>query len=88
MARILVAHSVEKALLELGNPAFEKVNDELLKNYNCYLFDCYEHPEYLTHILKEAYEESFPKIIQSIRKNLGEYVTHNKIEPFLNEVNI
>jgi len=43
------------------------------KNYHCYLTDCYEHPEYLSEVLKKLYGNSRNDVIESINKKLEEF---------------
>jgi hypothetical protein len=65
--------AVEKTLLNIGKQTYDKVIDMLNEKYHSYLTDCYEHPEYLSEILKELYGNSQNVIMQSIKKELEEF---------------
>ena len=75
--------AIEKTLLDIGKPVYDKVIGILNKNYNCYLTDCYEHPEYLSEILKKLYGDCYNEIIESINKKLEEFSNKEPIERFL-----
>lgn len=81
--KALVTVTIEKALLDYGKPALEKVIRILNKEYHCYLPDCYEHPEYLAKILKELYGNASKVIIESILRQLEEFNSQKPIEKFL-----
>ncbi len=81
--KALVSLSIEKTLLDIGKPTYDKVARELYDRYHCYLPDCYEHPEYLSEILKELYGNSHKVIVESIRKQLEEFSYHQPIARFL-----
>ena len=75
--------AIEKTLLDIGKPIYDKVVSMLDKNYHCYLTDCYEHPEYLSQILKESYGNSQNVIIESIKNELEEFSYKELVERFL-----
>jgi hypothetical protein len=75
--------AIEKTLLDIGKPIYDKVISMLNKNYHCYLTDCYEHPEYLSETLKKLYGNSHNEIIESINKKLEEFSNKEPIERFL-----
>ena len=75
--------AIEKTLLGIGKPIYDKVIGMLNKNYHCYLTDCYEHPEYLSEILKKLYGNSHNEIIESIKIQLKEFLDKEPIERFL-----
>ena len=79
----LVSVAIEKALLDIGNGPYDKVVEELHKRYNCYLTDCYEHPEYLKQILEELFGSSHKVIIYAIQKTLKEFSGQEQIARFL-----
>jgi hypothetical protein len=81
--KALVTVTIERALLDFGKPAFEKVLKVLDKEYHCYLPDCYDHPEYLEKILKQLYGNASKVIIESITKQLEEFNYQKPIEKFL-----
>lgn len=79
----LVTLAIEKALLDIGQPVYDKVIMTLKKEYNCFLPDCYEHPEYLNEILKKLYGNAHNVIVESINQQLGEFSFHKPIARFL-----
>lgn len=81
--RALVTFAIEKALLDIGKPAYDKVLEILNKEYHCYLSDCYEHPEYLNEALKQLYGKAAKVIVESITRQLEEFNYHKPIEKFL-----
>ncbi|MBI5146509.1 MAG: hypothetical protein HZA84_04740 [Thaumarchaeota archaeon] len=81
--KALVAFAVEKALINMGEPVFEKVAKTLKDDYNCYIPDCYEHPEYLKRILSDLYGNAHIAIIVSIKNSLQEFSQHESINRFL-----
>lgn len=81
--RALVTLVIERNLLDVSEPLYEKVVTILKKEYNCYLPDCYEHPEYLTEILKRLYGNAYHTIVVSINKQLEEFTYNKPISKFL-----
>ena len=79
----LVSVILEKILLEIGLATYDKVVDELKKRYQCYLTDCYEHPEYLNVILKDLYGNSYRQIVKSINEQLEEFSSQRPIAKFI-----
>ena len=84
--RALVIFAVEKVLLEMGEPIYDQVKMALSKNHHCDISDCYEHPEYLCTILKHLFGKSYAGIVESIRKELGEFAHQEKISEFLSKI--
>jgi hypothetical protein len=83
-ARIaLVVLAIEKALLEIGKPTYDEVLGKLAQDYNCYLSDCYEHPEYLSRVLKDLYGQCRMEIIKSIEQFLVEMKEYEDIQGFI-----
>ena len=83
----LVTVIIEKSLLDLGQPVYEQVLWALNKEYKCYLPDCYEHPEYLSAILKKLFGNVYLHIIKSINKELEEFSHTEHVEKFLEVIN-
>lgn len=81
--KALAVIAIEKTLLGIGKPVYDKVVERLDKKYNCYLPDCFEKPEYLKTVLKELYGESYNEIINSIEQQLHEFAYKKRIEQFL-----
>lgn len=81
--KALTILAMEKSLLDIGKPTYEKVVSMLNKEYHCYLADCYEHPEYITEVLKKLFGNSHSVIVESIKKQLEEYSFKKSVERFL-----
>jgi hypothetical protein len=75
--------AIEKTLNDIGKPTYEKVVNMLSKEYHCYLGDCYDHPEYVTEILKKLFGNSHGEIVKSIRKQLEDFSKKEKIAKFI-----
>ncbi len=84
--KALVMLSIEKSLLNIGKPIYDKVVELLDKEYHCYLGDCYEHPEYLNAILRELFGNSSNVIVESIKEQLGEFSYANSVAIFLEAI--
>lgn len=61
---------IEQTLLDIGKPVYEKVTNSLYKKYRCYIPDCYEHPEYLSDILRSVFGNSHVAVVESIKEKL------------------
>jgi len=83
LQRALTSLSIEKALLDVGKSTYDKVLEILNTEYNCYLSECYEHPEYLAEILKKLYGNAGKVIVESITRQLQEFNYHKPIKKFL-----
>ncbi len=81
--KALVGLAIERSLIEFGTPVLERVLNELEARYHCYIFDCYEHPNYLQQILKDLFGSAYDQVIKSIRKNLDEFSYQEPIRDFL-----
>ncbi len=86
ITKVLVFFAVEKALREINDTVFEKVTKILKTKYNSYLYDCYDHPEYLNQILKNYFGNSFVVITDKIKKYLAEYSDRTKVNQFIKVV--
>lgn len=86
ITKTLVFFAVEKALREINDTVLEKITEILKKKYNCYLYDCYDHPEYLNQILKNYFDNSFVAITDKIKKYLTEYSERTKVKQFIKVV--
>lgn len=78
--KALAALAIERVLLNVGKPVFEKVSSKLQKEYKCYLPDCYDHPEYLGNVLKSIFGNAYVTIVEQIKEELVEYSDDNGIE--------
>ena len=73
---------VKASLLYFEKDALQKVTKHLENNYNRYLSDCFEEPEYLKKTLVELYGET-PPIINEIKQDLKNFAYHEKVKMFL-----
>jgi hypothetical protein len=81
--KALVALAIEIVLLKIGKLTYNQVISKLYENYNCYLPDCFENPEYLKNVLQDLYGKSSLTIIQSIKKELEDYAEQKGIDTFI-----
>ena len=81
--KALTAMAIEKTLLDMGKPVYEKVANTIQEKYYCYIPDCYEHPEYLKDVLKDLYGNAYTEIVSSIEEQLSEFAYKKKIDAFL-----
>ena len=84
--KTLVTIAIEIALLEIDKETYYKVIHDLYEKHQCYLSDCYEHPEYLCEILHELYGNTHDIILEKIKKQLGEFSYQKPIERFLDVI--
>jgi hypothetical protein len=85
--KALAVLAVENTLFEVGPLAHETVVSMLNKEYHCGLTDCYEHPEYLSVILKKLYGDSCIDIVESIREQLEKFSHKKSIGIFVKTIN-
>lgn len=81
--KALVLLVIEKSLLLIGKPVYDEVVGALKKEYDCYLSDCYEHPEYLKKILQNLFGKSSATMMDSIKNQLEEFAEQNGIKTFI-----
>ncbi|MGI0082017.1 MAG: hypothetical protein ACREAF_04260 [Nitrosopumilaceae archaeon] len=81
--KALVSLAIEQTLREISLETLHEVGKRIFENYNCYIPDCYEHPEYLSSVLKDIFGNSYNVIVESIKKQLGEFALQKPIEEFL-----
>ena len=81
--KALVAFAVEKALLNMGDPVYQKVVKTLQNDYNCYIPDCYEHPEYLNRVLADLFGNAHTAIINSIKSDLNDFSSQGPVQQFV-----
>ncbi len=86
LRKALVSLSVERTLLQIGRPVYDKVIKQLSKDYNCYLPDCYEHPEYLNRVLKKIFGNAYISIVEAIKKELDDHIMEKPVEIFINTI--
>lgn len=81
--KTLFAMAVEDALNEGGQPTLKLVTNELLREYECSIADCLEHPEYLKNVLNQIFGYASIVVITKIKKNLGEFSVETPVNQFL-----
>ncbi len=81
--KALTILAIEKTLLDFGKPMYDKVIEMLKKDYNCYLTDCYDHPEYLSAVLKKLFGNSHVALVASIKKQLEEFLYKDSVGRFI-----
>ena len=86
MYNILTTWAIEKTLLDLGKPTYDKVIDLLKKEYHCYLTDCYEHPEYLNGVIEKLSGDFRVAIVVSITNELKEFLYKEPIRRFVEAI--
>ena len=86
LRKAMVSLAVEKVLLSIGQPVYEKIIKQLSKDYNCYLPECYEHPEYLNKVLKKIFGNSYIAVVDAIKNELNEYITEKPIAIFVSTI--
>ena len=87
LQRALTTLSIEKALLDVGKSTYDKVLEILNTEYNCYLSECYEHPEYLANVLKKLFGNAHLTLVKSINDELEQFTDREPVERFLQVVN-
>jgi hypothetical protein len=83
---VLTTWAIEKTLLELGKPTYDKVVDMLKNEYHCYLIDCYEHPKYLNAVLRKLPDNAHVPIVVSITNELKEFLYKEPIRRFVEAI--
>ena len=86
LRKALVSLSVERTLLKIGEPVYEKVVKQLSREYDCYLPDCYEYPEYLNKVLKKIFGNSYIPIVEAIKNELDDQLMEKPIEIFISAI--
>jgi transcriptional antiterminator len=86
LRKAIVSLAIEKVLLAIGHPVYEKIIKQLSKDYNCYLPECYEHPEYLNKVLKKIFGNAHITIVDAIKRELNEQITEKPIAVFVSAI--
>ena len=71
--KVLVGLAIEKTLLEINRAYLHKFEDMIYERHKCSISDCYEHPEYLSEVLREIFGNSYKEVIRSIERYLDEF---------------
>lgn len=77
----LVYTVLEKTLSSIG--IYHSISSEIEKKYNCNMYDCYRHPEYLKAILEDKHAEMYDIITGSISRQLEVFSHEKPIARFL-----
>lgn len=87
MQKTMIVLALKNTLLELGPDELDKVISMLHKDYHLTLDDCYDNPEVLKHILQDLFGESYDDILQSLRSNMKEILSHHSTKNFISNLN-
>ena len=85
--RILVGLAIEKTLLQIGRPVFDKVENLLHEKYQSTIMDVYDNPQHLNEILKEVFGKSHMEVVNSIGEFLMDFRYEHPIEEFIEKMN-
>ena len=86
LRKAIISLAIENVLRGIGEPVYEKTIRQLSKDFNCYLPECYEHPEYLNKVLKKIFGNAHITIVDAIKKELDGQITEKPIEVFLTAI--
>ena len=82
--KAVVSLALEESLLGIGgNKLLNDVLRFLYEKYQCYLPDCYDHPEYLRGIFSELDSGTCNVFVESLNEKLEEYAYLKPIDEFL-----
>ena len=81
--KALMVLAVEKSLFDLKPDTLDKITENLKNNFNCYLPDCLEKPEYLKKTLDKLFPDYSDLIIIRVKKKLADSADHPNIKKFL-----
>ncbi len=84
--KALVLIAIEETLMKISRKDYERVVTRLKTKYNCYIPDCYLHPEYLKDILEGLYGESSGQIINQIKEKLEKFSSQSPVNEFLTKL--
>lgn len=83
LLKSLVSLSIEKTLLGIGKPEYEKVVNKLKEDHKCSLPDCFDNPEYLKRVLCDLFGKSYDCILECITENLEKFKSEESVQKFL-----
>ena len=83
LLKSLVSLSIEKTLLGIGKPEYEKVVNKLKVDHKCSLPDCFDNPEYLKRVLCDLFGKSYDCILECIKENLAKFKSEELVQKFL-----
>lgn len=84
--KALVGLAIERTLLQMGKPVFDKVESQFREKYQCSIIDCYDHPQYLNEVLREVFGKSYSDITKNIEEFLKEFRYEYPVEMFIEKM--
>lgn len=87
ISKSLASIAIEQSLVKVGPAVLEVVSNMIFEKYQCYIPDCYEHPEYLNVVLGETFGSIRNKIVKLIQSQLEEFSYKEEIQNFLEKLN-
>lgn len=82
-SRAALVLSIEIVLMRKGGPQYHQILAKLENYYDCKIFDCFEHPEYLKAVISEVYPNDYRNIIQDFKVELDDLALQKEIAEFL-----
>lgn len=79
----MIALSIEVVLMRKGGPQYHLVLARLECDYDCKIYDCFEHPDYLKEVLKQVYGADYQTIVENLQVELGEIISEKDVTSFL-----
>lgn len=71
---------VEMVLMKRGNTQYNMVQAKLNSLYDCWIYQCVDHPEYLRDVLKEVYKHEYHSIIDEISMETDRITNFDKFK--------
>ena len=84
--KAIVALAIEHTLLKISKNTLEKVQTELRQKYKSDISDCYDHPEYLSKVLKDLFGDSHHDVVRDVNRYLDEFAYQRPISEFLDKI--
>lgn len=84
--KALATLAIERSLLKIGQPIYDKVVSVLNERYQCHVPNCYDNPEYLSEALKEIFGNAYHVVVNEIRKELIEFSYKTQIIQFMKAI--
>lgn len=84
--RTLVGLAVERTLLQFGKPIFDKVEGLLRERYHASIMDSYDHPEYLSGVLRDVVGDSYSEVTTWIEEFLLDFRYQVPIDEFITKI--
>ncbi len=78
--------AIEHTLLKISNDTLTKVESTLQNEYNSSISDCYDHPEYLSGVLKSIFGTAHSKVVRDVNSYLQEFTYQKPIADFLAKI--